>query len=99
MNQELRAELPAHGQGQLEPHPIEDPAHLDARRAAAGQGPFAGYEVQIRICRRRTGRTVRLNVRGSGAAAPRSSLPRRAAPPSQNEVFIDIKSAQIAAFI
>ncbi len=35
-------------QGQLRPHPIEDHAHLDARRAAAGLGPFAEYEVQIR---------------------------------------------------
>ncbi len=35
-------------QGQLKPHPIEDPTHLDARRAAVGLGPYAAYEVQIR---------------------------------------------------
>ena len=29
---------------ELKPHPIEDPEHLDQRRAAVGLGPFAEYE-------------------------------------------------------
>ncbi len=34
-------------QDQLKPHPIEDPEHLDRRRAAVGLTPFADYEAQI----------------------------------------------------
>jgi len=29
-------------------HPIEDPAHVDARRASVGLGPFADYEAHMR---------------------------------------------------
>jgi hypothetical protein len=37
------------GRGEdLAPHPIEDPDHLDQRRAAAGLPPFAEYEARIR---------------------------------------------------
>jgi hypothetical protein len=32
----------------LRPEPIEDPTHLDERRAAAGLGPFAEYEARMR---------------------------------------------------
>jgi hypothetical protein len=32
----------------LRPQPIEDPEHLDQRRAAVGLGPFAEYEAQMR---------------------------------------------------
>ena len=31
-------------QDELKPQPIEDPEHLDQRRAAVGLGPFAEYE-------------------------------------------------------
>jgi hypothetical protein len=31
----------------LRPRPIEDPDHLDQRRAAVGLGPFADYEAQL----------------------------------------------------
>jgi hypothetical protein len=34
--------------GQLEPQPIEDPDHLNERRAAAGLEPFADYQRTIR---------------------------------------------------
>ncbi len=34
-------------QGALMPEPIEDPGHLDERRAAVGLGPFAEYEAQM----------------------------------------------------
>jgi hypothetical protein len=34
--------------GTFEPCPIEDPARLDERRAAAGLEPFADYEVRIK---------------------------------------------------
>ena len=32
----------------LRPQPIEDPEHLDERRAAVGLGPFAEYEARMR---------------------------------------------------
>ena len=32
---------------ELKPHPIEDPEHLDPRRAAVGLGPFAEYEARM----------------------------------------------------
>lgn len=35
-------------QGELKPEPIEDPEHLDERRAAVGLGPFAEYEARMR---------------------------------------------------
>jgi hypothetical protein len=31
----------------LKPHPVEDPEHLDQRRATVGLGPFAEYEAQM----------------------------------------------------
>jgi hypothetical protein len=31
-------------QAELKPQPIEDPEHLDQRRAGVGLGPFAEYE-------------------------------------------------------
>jgi Family of unknown function (DUF6624) len=34
--------------GELEPHPIEDPERLDERRSAVGLGPFAEYEALMR---------------------------------------------------
>lgn len=34
--------------GEFGPHPIEDPRHLEERRAAAGLEPFASYEAQMR---------------------------------------------------
>jgi hypothetical protein len=33
--------------GRLRPHPIEDPARLDQRRAQAGLEPFADYEARM----------------------------------------------------
>ena len=33
---------------ELKPQPIEDPEHLDERRAAVGLGPFAEYEALMR---------------------------------------------------
>jgi hypothetical protein len=34
--------------GELGPCPIEDPQHLDVRRADAGLEPFAAYEARMR---------------------------------------------------
>ena len=34
--------------GELAPHPIEDPARLDERRAEVGLEPFAAYEARMR---------------------------------------------------
>jgi hypothetical protein len=34
--------------GEFGPHPIEDPARLDERRAEAGLEPFAAYEARMR---------------------------------------------------
>jgi hypothetical protein len=34
--------------GELAPHPIEDPERLDGRRAEAGLEPFAAYEARMR---------------------------------------------------
>ena len=34
--------------GEFGPHPIEDPARLDERRAEAGLEPFAAYEARLR---------------------------------------------------
>jgi hypothetical protein len=55
---ELRAELLRRPQlygtqftmmdGQVAPQPIEDPGHLDERRAAVGLEPFAEYEATMR---------------------------------------------------
>jgi hypothetical protein len=33
--------------GELHIHPIQDPEHMDERRASVGLGPFAEYEAQI----------------------------------------------------
>jgi hypothetical protein len=59
VDEELRAELLTrceedHGtqftydKDELKPQPIEDPEHLDERRAAVGLGPFAEYEALMR---------------------------------------------------
>jgi hypothetical protein len=37
--------------GELCPEPIEDPEHLDERRAQVGLGPFADYEARMRANR------------------------------------------------
>jgi hypothetical protein len=34
--------------GELRVYPIQDPEHMDERRASVGLGPFAEYEAQIR---------------------------------------------------
>jgi hypothetical protein len=34
--------------GELHVHPIQDPEHVDERRATVGLGPFAEYEAQVR---------------------------------------------------
>lgn len=36
------------GEGDVEPAPIEDPEHVDLRRAQVGLEPFAGYDRQMR---------------------------------------------------
>ncbi len=36
-------------EGELTLHEVEDPQHLDQRRAAVGLGPFAEYERQLRL--------------------------------------------------
>lgn len=41
-----------HGPSGLEPNPIEDPEHLDERRATVGLGPFEEYRAQMAPAKR-----------------------------------------------